>query len=114
MTLDQIKAALDAGEKVHWQNRGYNVIKDKIGQYLVVCPSTGGCWGLTHRDGVTMNGKPEEFYIERQDGAAGLIIEYERGLLKVFHVEGKKLLWSRPSSGKEWSERLIPMLRGEP
>jgi len=63
MQLDQIKAAVDAGARVHWANDLYFVIKDSLGQYLIKCPSTGGCWGLTHADGVTVNGKPEEFYL---------------------------------------------------
>ena len=39
MTLDEIKAAVDAGQTVHWANTGYVVHKDRLGQYLI----TYGC-----------------------------------------------------------------------
>lgn len=66
MTLKEIKAAVKAGKVVHWANS----------RYTVGCVLTGGvheCWfiacdggstiGLTWVDGVTLNGKPEEFFI---------------------------------------------------
>ena len=64
MTLNEIKTAIAQGKKVHWSNPAYDVIKDKIGQYLISCNLNGSCIGLTHMDEVTMNGKEEEFYIE--------------------------------------------------
>ena len=42
----------------------WEVIKDKIGQFLIVC-KTGYCIGLTWKDGVTLNG--EDFYAVVQD-----------------------------------------------
>lgn len=65
MSLAEIKAAVERGETVHWQNGLYSVIKDNIGQWLVRCSSNGHCWGLTHRDQVTVNGKPEQFYTKK-------------------------------------------------
>ena len=35
MTLEEIKAAIDAGRTVHWANTGYRVQKDSLGQYPV-------------------------------------------------------------------------------
>lgn len=63
MTLDEIKAAIDAGKRVHWANTGYEVIKDCHGRYLIVWQEDKNAIGLTWRDGVTMNGKPEQFFI---------------------------------------------------
>ncbi len=63
MDLQEIKAAVDAGLEVHWMNDGYRVIKDRIGQYLIEFTPNGSIIGLTWTDGVTMNGKPSEFYI---------------------------------------------------
>lgn len=63
MTLEQIKEAVQAGKTVCWVNDGYRVIRDKLGQWFVCCRRNSDCIGLTHRDGVTMNGKPEQFYI---------------------------------------------------
>ena len=63
MTLEQIKAAVDNGHTVHWMNPGYKVIKDQRGEYQIVFTPNNHCIGLTHRDGVTLNGKPTEFYI---------------------------------------------------
>ena len=63
MNLEEIKAAVEAGKTVHWSNTLYVVIKDSIGQWLIKCTDNDHCVGLTHRDGVTMNGKPEEFFL---------------------------------------------------
>jgi len=66
MTLEEIKAAVDAGKTVHWANDGYRVIKDRIGQYLIAYGEgtrDANYSGLTWVDGVTMNGKPSEFYL---------------------------------------------------
>ena len=62
MNLDEIKAAVERGETVHVGNDAYEVVKDKLGQWLIVCRLNGYTIGLTWLDGVTMNGKPEEFY----------------------------------------------------
>ena len=62
MTLQEIKQAIDNGQHVYWANPRYEVIRDSIGQYLIKCVG-GSCIGLTWTDSVTLNGKPEEFYI---------------------------------------------------
>ena len=63
MNLQEIQAAVDSGKKVHWANTGYTVIKDNVGQYLIVYAHNDYCIGLTWRNGSTLNGKPEEFFI---------------------------------------------------
>ena len=63
MTLQEIKEAIKGGKIVNWTNNLYEVIKDKNGMYLIYCSSNGYCVGLTHKDGITMNGKEEDFYI---------------------------------------------------
>jgi hypothetical protein len=64
-SLQEIKAAVDEGKSVYWMNYGYQVIKAKTsGEYLISCPSTMHCIGLTHSDGISMNGKLEEFFTE--------------------------------------------------
>ncbi len=63
MTLEEI-AAIEAGKKVYWSNRNYQVVKDKIGQWLIVCRMNNYCIGLTWADEVTMNGKPEDFHLD--------------------------------------------------
>lgn len=63
MTLNEIKAAVDQGKTVCWSNEAYDVVKGG-GQYLIVCLHNDHAIGLTWRDGVTMNGKPEEFFIK--------------------------------------------------
>ena len=65
MTLEKIKKALADGKKVYWTHKGYEVIKDSVGQYLIVYHRGGKdmmCIGLTWSDGVTLNGKEEEFF----------------------------------------------------
>lgn len=63
MQLQEIKAAVESGKRVFQHSPMYEVIKDSIGQWLIVCKSNSYCIGLTWQDGKTMNGKPEEFYI---------------------------------------------------
>ena len=63
MTLQEIQSAVQAGQTVHWKTKAYEIVHDQIGQWLVVCRSTGGCWGLTWTDGATMNGKPWDFFV---------------------------------------------------
>lgn len=63
MTLPEIKAAVEAGKVVCWKNANYQVVKDKLGEWLIHC-SAGSAIGLTHQDGVMLNGAEEDFYIE--------------------------------------------------
>ena len=70
MTLDEIKAAVDAGQTVHWANTGYFVQKDRLGQYLITYVPNGSCIGLTDREGQRLNGKEAEFFIAQSKDAA--------------------------------------------
>lgn len=63
MTLEQIKQALERGQVVHWINPGYQVVKDKIGQYLIKFMHTGDCIGL-FTDNNQLNGNESEFFIK--------------------------------------------------
>jgi len=70
MTLDDIKAAIDAGQTVHWANTGYVVHKDRLGQYLITYVPNGSCIGLTDRKRQRLNGREADFFIARsEDGA---------------------------------------------
>jgi hypothetical protein len=64
MTLQEIKNALAEGRKVYHGNKNYEVIQDKIGQYLIVCSINDYTIGLTHSDKKTMNGKEVDFFSE--------------------------------------------------
>ncbi len=68
MKLAEIKAAVDAGKKVYWSNEGYTVIKDRHDQYLIVHYGTSAI-GLTHQDGVTMNGSEDQFFMHESTPA---------------------------------------------
>ena len=63
MNLQEIKQAIAEGKTVYCGNSAYKVIKDKIGQYLIVCSLNQYTIGLTWRDGTTLNDKEENFYI---------------------------------------------------
>lgn len=63
MTLEDIKAAVDAGQTVHWANTGYVVHNDRLGQYLITYVPNGSCIGLTDRSGQRLNGEEAEFFI---------------------------------------------------
>lgn len=63
MTVDEIKKAVDEGKIVRWSSEIYLV--HKVGDsYLITCELNDHTIGLTWLDGVTLNGKEEEFYIE--------------------------------------------------
>ena len=63
MNLAEIKQAIKEGKSVKWSNDSYDVIKDKTGEYLIIWGRNKHAIGLTWRDGVTMNGKASQFYI---------------------------------------------------
>ena len=69
MTLDEIKAAVDAGQTVHWLNTGYVVHKDRLGQYLITYLPNGSCIGLTDQEGQRLNGKAVEFFLSGSEKA---------------------------------------------
>jgi hypothetical protein len=71
MKLDEIKAAIDAGQTVHWANTGYVVHKDRLGQYLITYVLNGSCIGLTDRGGHRLNGKVAEFFIAKSEDCIG-------------------------------------------
>ncbi len=70
MTLDEIKAAVDAGQTVHRANTGYIVHKDRFGQYLITYVPNGSCIGLTDRGGHLLNEKEAEFFVARSKDSA--------------------------------------------
>lgn len=63
MKLHEIKTAVDSGQVVHQHHSGYQVIKDKLGQYLITYKHSEWAISLTWTDGETMNGQEEEFYL---------------------------------------------------
>src|SRR6056297_466012 len=70
MTLDDIKAAVDAGQIVHWANTGYVVHKDRPGQYLITYLPNGSCIGLTDRESYA------RFWVTRPDQAARFAVPF--------------------------------------
>ena len=66
MTLQEIKDAIEAGKTVHWANDAYVVIKhfprSYQAEYLIKYLPNDHSIGLTWRDGVTLNGKENQFY----------------------------------------------------
>jgi len=63
MTVNEIKRAVDKGNRVYWSSRAYTVVKDSIGKYLIRCRLNSDCIELTHQDGITLNGKECEFFM---------------------------------------------------
>jgi len=62
ITAETIKEYVDYGRDIRWKNDNYRVIGDELGQYFIRCESNGHCIGLTHTDGVTLNGDISDFY----------------------------------------------------
>lgn len=71
MTLSEIKAAVLAGKRVCWSNRAYEVVHDTLDQWFIRCTLNNSYIGLTWRDGVTMNGREHEFFIDEREKSAG-------------------------------------------
>lgn len=63
MTLEQIKEAVDAGRVVHWAGQAYEVKHWPDGKWVIFCRSTQYASPLTKPDGVTVNGKLEDFFL---------------------------------------------------
>jgi len=55
-TIEEIKAAVDAGHAVHCGNDGYTVTKDSIGQYLIKYAHNNYCVGLHGMEGTKYEG----------------------------------------------------------
>jgi len=66
MKLQEIKQAIEDGKTVNWSNSLYEVVKSKYGKLLIWCKHNDHYIGLTWKDGVTMNGKEEDFFIKKQ------------------------------------------------
>ena len=62
LSLSDIETAIYNGFTVYWKNNNYQVIKDKIGQYLIKCLSNSHCVGLTKADG-TLRDDPKDFFL---------------------------------------------------
>ena len=65
MTLEQIKAAVKSGQRVCWAAPNY-VVACRNDVWTIRCTSNGHCIGLTWADDVTINGKEEDFYIDKE------------------------------------------------
>ena len=66
MTLFDIQTAIYNGYTVYWKSNNYQVVKDKIGQYLIKCLSNSHCVGLTRTDG-TLVEDPKHFFLGLED-----------------------------------------------
>lgn len=56
-TIPEIKEAVSAGKKVYSDTTAYEVIKDSIGQYLIVCRLNNHCIGLHGMEGTPYENK---------------------------------------------------------
>lgn len=68
MNLEQIKAAVRSGNFVYWSNRAYQVkvfiLPNGEESWVIHCNLNNYQIGLTWLDGVTMNGKESDFFID--------------------------------------------------
>ena len=75
MTLEEIKTAVRAGRRVCWATQSYEVRRwaregDRE-EFFIVCTHNQNTIGLTWRDGTTMNGRPEQFFIDEDHDETG-------------------------------------------
>ena len=112
MTLQEIKTAVEEGKKVYWKNGSYQVIKDKIGQWLIK-HSGGHCIGLTWQDEITMNGEEKDFFIQHfpifiqdiREGAKFLINSKTWTIDKIEKYKNKQLVNTSYEGGKKGDYR---------
>ena len=64
MTLAEIKEAIAEGKTVCWSNDQYTIKHGADGDLVIHCATNYHRIGLTWRDGVTLNGREEDFYIK--------------------------------------------------
>jgi hypothetical protein len=68
MTLQEIKWAVEEGKNVYCGNKNYKVVRKQVEfdeiEFQIVCQSNGYTVGLTWKDGKTLNGQENEFFIE--------------------------------------------------
>ena len=64
MTLTEIKEAIAEGKTVCWSNDLYTIKPGADGELVIYCKSNDHQIGLTCRNGVTLNGPEEDFYIK--------------------------------------------------
>ena len=63
MTLTEIKQAIDSGKRVFWVQESYEVLfAPALQNYVIKCHLNQNIIGLTWRDGITLNGKPSDFF----------------------------------------------------
>ncbi len=77
MTLQEIKDAVTEGKTVCWAQDNYIVENWKNGLHIV-CQNNKNAIGLTHKDGITMNGNEEDFYIKGEKTKMKKIIVEEK------------------------------------
>lgn len=77
MKLERIKELVSAGVTVHWGNVGYEVIKDRFGQYMIFSSITNSYTGLTDVNGV-MNEYEEDFFVAPVRGNLRLDYSFSR------------------------------------
>ena len=63
ITAQTIMEYVDYGRDIRWKSDAYQVTGDELGQYFIKCLINGHCIGLTHKDGVTLNGDLSDFYL---------------------------------------------------
>ena len=62
MTAQEIKDCTDEGYVVYWASPAYHV-EIWAGKYVIAHQENRHAIGLVWKDGVTLNGKEEDFYI---------------------------------------------------
>lgn len=63
MTINEIKQAVNEGKTVCVGTTAYIVTRDNLNQWFIRCKLNNYLIGLTHSDGITLNNKPDAFFI---------------------------------------------------
>ena len=80
MTLEEIKEALSKNMVVYYKNANYIVARSGDEYFIVCLDGNSHTIGLTHDDGITMNGQMEDFFMLR--GTEDMITQLVRDDIK--------------------------------
>ena len=68
MNIERIKELVSQGTPVYWKNVGYQVVKDKLGQYFIKCLRNDYCTGLGTQSGELLENEAD-FFVMPQTGS---------------------------------------------
>lgn len=83
MTLTEIKAAVDSGKIVFHKTESFQVEKNSLGQYLIICAENTNWNSSLIAEDDTLNGLEHEFYIKGSKPSKNFMVASDGDLIRV-------------------------------